>query len=187
MADRNVRHYFLTLASVYPADVFLLKQAAFLFGVVLLLSSHEVAAQRDIVLTKGNTIVVKITEGEYIRFKRKDRDYFDKGFIAGIHLDYFRVGEDTVYIYDVEKIDMRGRPNVGFKTAHIGVAFIIAGTTLFLGDLITVTAVQGQEYTFNRGVTTVAAALVGTGVAMQFINNEYFKIGRKKKITIMDH
>lgn len=160
----------------------------FLFWVIMLLGSmREAAAQRDIVLTKGNTIVVKITEGEYIRVKQKDKDYFDKGFIAGIHLDYFRIGEDTIYIYNVKKIDMSGRPNVGFKTAHIGITFIVAGTALFLGDLITVTAVQGQQYTFDRGVTVVAAALVGSGVAMQFINNKYFKIGRRKKITIMDH
>jgi len=150
-----------------------------------LFSISDCWGQLDLVLIKKNSIVTRIKEGERIRFKRKDRDHFQTGMITGIHQDYFRIGEDTTYLHRVESIDMAGRPNTGFKTSQIGAYFIVAGGLLFLGDLITVTAVQGDSYSFDGGVAIVSAALVGSGVLMQFFNNNYFKIGRKKKIITM--
>ena len=144
------------------------------------------AAQYRLILLKRNNTIVSFKEGDYIRFKRKDRNHFTRGFIAGIHPDYFRIGEDTTYTHQLQKIDMTGLPNSGFRTASIGKGFIAAGLMIFTGDLINTTVVNDEKYTVHRGVMVSSALLAGSGVLMQFVNNNYFVLGRKKKAVIAD-
>lgn len=143
-------------------------------------------AQNRLVLLKRDNTILSFKEGDYIRFKRKDRDHFTRGFIAGIHPDYFRIGEDTTYVHLLQKIDLTDLPNSGFRTASIGKGFIAAGLMIFLGDLINTTLVSNEEYTVHSGVMISSALLVGSGVLMQFVNNDYFVLGRKKKAVIVN-
>ena len=132
-------------------------------------------SQKQLVLIKQNKVIVRINEGEFLRFKRKDQDHFTKGFIGGIHQDYFRIGEDTTYLFNVAAIDMRGRPNSGFKTRQSGVMLILAGTALVLIDAL-------NSDNVGPGVAIVSGGLITTGIFMQFVNNDIFKIGHKKRI-----
>ncbi len=144
------------------------------------------SSQYRLVLLKRDNTIVSFKEGDYIRFKRKDRNHFTRGFIAGIHQDYFRIGEDTTYVHQLQKVDLTDLPNSGFRTASIGKGFIAAGLMFFIGDLVNTTLVQNEEYTVHTGVLVACSALVGTGVLMQFVNNDYFVLGRKKKAVIVD-
>ncbi len=150
----------------------------FLIALILLLSSSGYT-QKQLVLVKGNKVLAKINEGDYIRFKRKDRDHFTKGFIGGIHLDYFRIGEDTTYLHNIAAVDMRGRQS-GFKVRQGGVMLIVAGSALML-----INAVNSQD--FNSGIIAVSGAFITTGIFMLFVNNDIFKTGHKKKVIIMAH
>ena len=153
-----------------------------LFGLISLTGY----SQHRLVLLKKDNVIVSFHEGDRIRFKRKDRDHFNSGFIGGIYPDYFRIGEDTTYVHQIQKIDLTGLPNSGFKVSNIGFALIIAGSALFIGDLINTTVVQDGEYTVHNGVLVSSCLMVGAGVLMQFVNNNYFELGRKKKAVILD-
>lgn len=144
-------------------------------------------AQPKLQLLKGDKRIVYFKEGDYIRFKRNDRDHFTVGIIGGLTDDYFRIKDDTTYIYQLEKIDLSGGENTGFKTRAIGIGLMTAGLVLFFGDMINETVVNDNSYTANAGVTTVSAALVGTGLLMQFVNNDNFVIGRRKKVVVLDN
>ena len=141
--------------------------------------------QPQLTLLKGDKTIYSFHEGDQIRFKRKDRDHFNIGYLNGIYKDYIRIGEDTTYIHQLEKIDMRGKPNSGFKTQFIGATFITAGLVLFLGDLINQTLVSDQTYEASTGVIAVSASLIGAGTAMQFVNNNNFKFGKRKKVVVI--
>jgi hypothetical protein len=156
------------------------------FLVFLCFSTINGFAQHRLVLLKQDNVIVSFHEGDYIRFKRKDRDHFTKGFIAGVHPDYFRIGEDTTYTHQLQKIDLTGLPNSGFKTSGIGSALIVAGLVLFVSDWINTTVVQDEEYTAHKGVIVSSALMVGAGVFMKFFNNDNFVLGRKKKAVILD-
>jgi hypothetical protein len=145
-----------------------------------------VTAQYRLILLKGDNTIISFREGDYIRFKRRDRDHFTRGFIAGIHQDYFRIGEDTTYAHQLQKVDLTGLPNSGFRTASIGKGFIAAGLMIFLGDLVNTTLVSDEKYTVHNGVMISSALLVGSGVLMQFVNNDYFVLSRKKKAVIVN-
>lgn len=154
--------------------------------ILFIAASFLAPAQYRLVLLKVDNTITSFMEGDYIRFKRKDRNHFTRGFIAGIHQDYFRIGEDTTYTHQLQKIDLTGLPNSGFRTASIGKGFIAAGLMIFLGDLVNTTLVRDEEYTAHSGVIISSALLVGSGVVMQFANNNYFVLGRKKKAVIVD-
>ena len=169
----RVRHYFLSLAISF----FGMKILFFLIALILLLSSSGYT-QKQLVLVKGNKVLAKINEGDYIRFKRKDRDHFTKGFIGGIHQDHFRIGEDTTYLYNVEAVDARGRATSGFKIRQSGVMLIVVGSALLLID-----AVNSDEV--SPGTVAVSGAFIASGIVMQFVNDDIFKITRKKKMIVM--
>lgn len=143
------------------------------------------AAQPRLVILKGDKVITYFQEGDYIRFKRKDREHFTVGFIAGLTKDYFRIGQDTTFIYRLEKIDLSER-NAGFPIRAIGATFIVAGGVLFLGDLFNETVINDEKYTTNAGVIGVSAVLVGSGLLMQLVNNDYFVLGRRKKVVVLD-
>jgi len=139
--------------------------------------------QRQLVLVKENKIVSRFSEGDQMRFKRKDRDFFQAGTITGIYREYFKMGEhDTTWLYQVKAIDLRGHSHSGFKTAESGAKLILAGVLLILIDAL------NSQNGFNgvdTGMIVVSSTLVGTGILMQFVNNNVFKIGRKKKVIVM--
>lgn len=150
---------------------------ATLFSVIF---SNAVLSQKQLVLVKKNKVIVRINEGEFIRYKRKNEDHFTKGIIAGIQQEFFRIGEDTTYIYNVAAIDLRGRPNSGFKVRQSGAMLIVAGVALILIEAI-------NSGDVGSGIATVSGAAIVTGTFMLFVNNDIFKIGRKKKIITIGH
>lgn len=147
----------------------------------------SVLAQNKLVLLKKDRVVYRFEEGEYIRFKRKDEEGFRRGVITGIHPNFFRIETDTTYTYDIAKIDLRGKNYTGFKIAPIGRGIIFAGVGLFLIDIFNTTVILDDSYTVDNSVTPVALAFIGTGALMQLVNNNYFKVGRRKKVATMIH
>ncbi len=157
-----------------------IKRATFITGLLFLLCQAQ--AQYRLLLVKGNKQVYSFRETEYIRFKRTDREHFNAGFIHGIYSDAFRVADDTTLVSQVHKIDLTGLPNSGFKTATMGKTFMLAGILFFAGDAVNTTLVRDEKYTVHRGVLVSCALLTATGLVMQFVNNNYFTVGRKKKV-----
>jgi len=147
------------------------------FTLILLISSFGYS-QKQLVLVKRNKVLAKINEGDYIRFKRKDRDHFTKGFIGSIYQDYFRIGEDTTYLHNIEAVDARGMATSGFKIRQSGVILIVAGSVLLLIDAINSDSV-------SPGIAATSGAFIVSGIVMQFVNDDIYKIGRRKKITII--
>ena len=140
--------------------------------------SSSAQSQKQLVLVKKNKVIVRISEGESIRFKRKGQDHFTKGIIEGIQSESFRIGEDTTYLYDVAAVDLRGRPNSGFKVRQSGIMLIIAGSAL-----LAINALNSQDT--GSGITVVSGAFITTGIFMLFVNNDIFKVGSKKKVIAM--
>ena len=150
---------------------------------LILISIGSGYSQGRLVLLKENKIITRFLEGDRIRFKRKDRDFYSNGIITGIRHNYFKLGdEDTTYLHQIQSIDMHGHSNSGFKTADTGIKLMMAGVLLLLVDLLNPS--NGSQV--DDGLIVVSSALFGSGAVMVFVNNSYFKIGRKKKVMIID-
>jgi hypothetical protein len=152
-----------------------------LFFTILLagIFSSPAYSQKQLVLVKKNKVMTRISEGESIRFRRKGEDHFTRGIIEGIQRESFRIGEDTTYLYNVAAIDLKGKSNGGFKVRQSGVMLIVAGSAL-----VVISAINTGD--LGPGITSVSGAFIATGIFMLFVNNDLFKIGRKKKVIVMD-
>jgi hypothetical protein len=155
----------------------------FIFLVVLVNYSF---AQPQLALLKGDNVITRFEEGEYIRFQRKGDEGFIRAIIIGIHPGYFIVGEDTIYTYDVAKIDLRKKGVTNFKLASLGKGLMTAGVGLFIIDLFNTTVIRDKSYEIDNSITSASLVLVGVGALMQVVNNNYFKIGRNKKVATLN-
>ena len=151
----------------------------FLFVVAV---SFESFSQYKLFLIKKNAVVARFEEGEFIRFQWKNSKHFSSGVITGIHRDFFKVGnDDTIYVHQIRKIDLRNHSSTNFHTAASGVLLMAAGAGLFILDLVQL----NPNHDVHPGIVTVSCAFVGVGLIAQFVNNNFFKVGRRKKIAIL--
>lgn len=146
----------------------------------------SVSAQNKLVLLKKDRVVYRFEEENIFGSSAKMKMVFG-GVITGIHPNFFRIETDTTYTYDIAKIDLRGKNYTGFKIAPIGRGIIFAGVGLFLIDVFNTTVILDDSYAIDNSVTPVALAFIGTGALMQVVNNNFFKIGRRKKVATMIH
>lgn len=156
----------------------------FVCFILFSVSLGTVFAQRQLVLLKKDLVISRFEEGDRIRFRRKDRDHFTSGIITGIHLDFIKLGEeDTTYLHQIKSIDMRRHSNNSFHTASGGRKLIAAGILLIVLDAVN----PNQSNEITPAMLTVSSVFVAAGVFMQFVNNNYFRVGQKRKLTMMNH
>ncbi|MEQ9414218.1 MAG: hypothetical protein RIF39_10325 [Cyclobacteriaceae bacterium] len=146
----------------------------------------DLSAQPQLTLLKKDQVINRFKEGEYIRFQRKGSDEFIRAVITGIHPGYFMVSEDTIYHFQVSRVDIRGRTIPGFKVASIGKALILAGVSLVAIDVFNTLVIRDTYYEIEKGVATASIGLVTTGGLLQVFNNNYFKIGRNRKLASLN-
>lgn len=144
-------------------------------------------AQPRLALVRKDAIIARFEEGEYIRFQKKGGHGFIRAMVTGIHPGYFMLGTDTVRHYEVAQIDIRHKTTASVKVAPMGGALMVAGALLAAIDAFNTAAVQDRPYKVGKGVGLAALALIGVGGTMQVWNNNYFKIGPKRKLATLDY
>ena len=157
----------------------------FLLSMLILVLVSQARAQHRVLLFKKDRIVTSFKEGEYIRLAKQGEGGYRRGLITGIYPNYFMMGIDTTYVYDIAKVDLKGKTITGFKISSFGKGIIIAGVSLFLIDLFNKTVVMGKSYELDSGVTNTSIILAGSGLLMQFVNNDRFKVGRRRKVITL--
>lgn len=143
-------------------------------------------AQPQLALLKKDQVVSRFKEGEYIRFQRKGSDEFIRAVITGIHPGYFMLSEDTIYHFQVRRIDVKHKTISGFKVASIGKALMVAGVSLVAIDVFNTLVIRDRSYEMEAGVAKASIGLVSAGGLLQVFNNNYFKIGRKRKLASLN-
>lgn len=150
-----------------------------------LLCIQPVSAQRQLALLKGDKIITKYGEGEYIRFQRKGEDGFIHAIITGIHPGYFMLGVDTIFTYDVDRIDIRKKSQRNYKISAIGSRIIQAGILLLVADVFNTIVIMDKKYLWNDA-SNASLMIIGIGGLMQFVNNDSFKLNHKRKLATLN-
>lgn len=148
--------------------------------------SNCLPAQPQLALIKKDRIITHFDEGEYIRFKKKGDNEFTRAIIIGIHPGFIKLGTDTIYHYEIDKVDLRGKIVTNFKVASLGKGLMIAGVSLILIDVFNTLVIRDRAYEADSGVVTTAIVLTGVGAFTQIVNNNYFKVGRRKKVASLN-
>ena len=140
----------------------------------------ELRAQPHLALLRHDEVMYTLHPGDRIKFKSKTSNRPRSGTISGIYRDYITLAnKDTVYISHIRKIDVSNLPAQGFHVKSAGTKLMLAGAILFIADR----ASQSNEGGDATGVTVASAALFGTGLLIWIVYNDYFRVGRKKRVV----
>jgi hypothetical protein len=141
---------------------------------VLLISAEPLCAQKQLVLLKRGDVVTRFTEGDYMRFKLKN-----KKFAEGLAIQFTDVSiitlNDTILFSSIYKINSKGhrRPSGLNK---LGTVLLVAGIGYFAIDEInTLVFVKGQNG-IDKNVLITSLSLAATGAALRFIRSPYQKL-----------
>ncbi|HNP94581.1 MAG TPA: hypothetical protein PKJ63_03100 [Cyclobacteriaceae bacterium] len=160
----------------------------FFLTIILLFvfSQTRVSAQPQLALLKKDRVITRFEEGESIRFKKKGDDGYSVALIQGIHPGFIIVADDTVYTYEIDVVDVRKKKLTTFKVSSIGKGLMVAGAGLFLVDLFNTTVIINSDYRIKDSAWRGSAVLFGLGTFMQFVNNDFFRQHRHRRIATVN-
>ena len=155
----------------------LVRSFLFCIGITLAFTVTS-EAQQALILVRKDRVAYRFNPGEHMRFQTRSRRK-KSAVISGIYRDFMTTTRrDTVYFVNIRKIDVRKKPHQGMYVAHAGIKLITAGVAVLAVDATN--AHDGDE--ISPSVLITSGALIGTGLLMQFVNNNYFKVNRRNRI-----
>jgi hypothetical protein len=147
---------------------------------LLLVCGLQALAQPQLTLFHNNRIVTRFSEGDLIRFQRKDRT-IRQGFIYAFSPGMIVLqGDDTTWVSQIRWIDLRHVSNTNFKTAPAGKNLILAGGLILLLDYF-----NNHPHSIDPEFGRAAAGLAGVGLLLQVVNNNKFRPGRHRRMGII--
>ncbi len=129
--------------------------------------------QKQLVLVKRESVVVRFTEGEYMKCKLKNKEKRE-GKILELTDTQVITSNDTLAITSIESLYMKGKRKVNV-TRGIGGLLFIGGLGYFAIDQINRLVVDGAE-DFDEKGAIISLSVAATGAAILFIKRPYKKV-----------
>jgi hypothetical protein len=145
---------------------------------VLFIFPLATRAQKQLVLLKREDVLLRLYPGDEIRLKVKGRDTPIKSYVNNLFDGTIMLHRDTIPFDQIERIYFK-RP---LRINIIGGTMVLAGTLLFGIDQLNHSAIQDNEATLDRGVTTGSIALVVLGLPMMLWKKKSQKINYKYRL-----
>lgn len=138
-----------------------------------MLLSEILIAQKQLVLMKGEKVLARFTEGDYMKCKLKNKQK-KEGRIIELSDTYILTSQDTFNIMSVESLFVKGKRKVN-ATQGVGGLLFIAGIGYFAIDQINTLFIQGQKG-IDENVAVTSLVLTTVGAAMIFLKSPYKKV-----------
>jgi len=132
------------------------------------LASREAYAQKQLVLLKGQKVILRLYPGEEIELKmlgNEDRIY---SYVNNLY-DTALVAHETLIPFS--KIERLYFVRPSFMN-RVGKLLVIGGVGFFLIDQLNTVIVQGEDITMDENVTRTSAIMVGVGLPMMLIKKK---------------
>jgi hypothetical protein len=125
------------------------------------------------VLVKKEAVVVRYTEGEYMRCKLKNKQK-KEGKILELTETHIITTNDTLSISSIESFNLKGKRKIDV-TRGIGGLLFLGGLGYFAIDQINRLVVDGAE-DFDEKGAIISLSVAATGAAILFIKRPYKKV-----------
>lgn len=143
------------------------------FVLIFLFPICSLYGQKQLVLVKRESVVVRFTEGEYIRCKLKNKQKRE-GKILELTDTQVITSNDTLAITSIESLYMKGKRKVNV-TRGIGGLLFIGGLGYFAIDQINRLVVDGAE-DFDEKGAIISLSVAASGAAILFVKRPYKKV-----------
>ncbi len=130
-------------------------------------------AQKQLILVKRESVVVRFTEGQYLRCKLKNKQK-KEGRIMELTDTHIITTNDTLTITSIESLNVKGKRKVNV-TRGIGGLLFIGGLGYFAIDQINRLIVSGAD-DFDEKGAVISLSFAATGAAILFIKSPYKKV-----------
>jgi len=148
-----------------------MKLSLIIFFVAAMITSSF--SQKQLVLVKRESVVLRFTEGEYLRCKLKNKQKKD-GKILELTDTQVITTNDTLSITSIESLSMKGKRKTNV-TRGVGGLLFIGGLGYFAIDQVNRLIVDGADDFDEKGaVISLSIAAVGAGIL--FIKRPYKKV-----------
>jgi hypothetical protein len=138
--------------------------------------------QKQLVLLKGQKVLLRLTFGDEIILKTKGSDTKMVTYVNNLY-DTAVMAHKTIIPF--HKID-----RVYFKRSSfanvVGTLLVVGGVGYFVIDQFNVIVIDGEKPTLNDNVTTASLAMVGVGLPMMLIKKKSQRIGGKYRLMTVD-
>ena len=127
--------------------------------------SRDAYAQKQLVLLKGQKVILRLYPGDEIELKMRGNEDRIYSYVNNLYDTALMAHETLIPYSKIERIYFV-RSNLLNK---LGTALIIGGVGYFLIDQFNTIIVQGEDPNFDENVTKSAVIMVGVGVPMMMI------------------
>jgi hypothetical protein len=154
-----------------------------LIAVFLLLNIAPAHAQRQLVLTKGEKVMLRLYPGDEITISLKDsRKRRMKSYINAL--------SDSGVMLHTTHIPFQNIERIWFKRSSfqhvVGGLLVTGGVAYFLIDQINVVLVNGEKASLDEKVTIPSVVMIGTGLPLLLLRKKYQTIGRRYRLRMVD-
>lgn len=142
---------------------------------MLLCIAAPVTGQKQLVLLKNETVVLRLYPGDEIIFRMKNDRSVKRSYINNLFETGVKIHRDTIPFHRIERIYFK-RSTFGNR---IGSAMVVLGAGLFLIDQLNVSVIQGESPSLNNWVSTVSLSAIGAGLPLMLIKKRSQRINYK--------
>jgi len=141
---------------------------AFCFVVLLAFSLTDAYAQKQLVLLKGEKVILRLYPGDEIELKLRGNEDRIYSYVNNLFDTALMAHETLIPFSKIERIYFVRHSFMN----KIGGALIIGGVGYFLIDQLNTVIVQGEDPTIDENVATTSAIMVGIGLPMKLIKKK---------------
>jgi hypothetical protein len=149
--------------------------SAFLWVLIFTIPAFS---QKQLVLLKGEDVLLRLYPGDEIKLKVKGKKGVMVTYINNLFENRLVTHRDTIPFANIERLYFK-RP---MRINIIGGAMVFGGVVLFGIDQLNHSAIQGNDASLDRGVTTTSIALVGIGLPMLLTKRNSTKLNYKHRL-----
>jgi hypothetical protein len=148
---------------------------------MLLSASAVVQAQKQLVLLKHESVILRLYPGDDIAYRLKGSRKIERSYVNNLYDTAIITAYDTVPFYKIDKIYFR---HSTFSN-RVGSLFLAGGIALFLIDQINNSWVQGKKTSLDGGVSRASVGLIGAGLPMVLIRKKAQRPNFKYKLMMV--
>jgi len=140
-------------------------------------------AQKQLVLLKGQKVLLRLGFGDEITFRLKGSKTVRVSYVNNLFDTAVMAHQDIIPFHKIDRIYFK---HSGFVN-RVGGILLIGGAGYFLIDQINTVIVQGHKASLDDGVDRASIGMVAVGLPMMLIRKKSQRLGGRYRLLTADY
>jgi hypothetical protein len=152
-------------------------------AVALILLTHSIAfSQKQLVLVKGEKVLLRLHTGDEIVFKMRGASKKRISYINNLHDTALVAHRDVIPLHRIERLYFKQDKFLNL----VGGMMVIGGVGFFLIDQINVVLVDHGPFGLEEKVALPSAVLVGVGLPLLLMKKKSQRLGGRYRLIVVE-